>query len=221
MTMPTPAQLERTAERIVAAALAMRADPDNMDRRRDYMRATFNHDFTAAAIAHLAAICDIGERELPWILERAKAGVKLTPAERAAATGYEVGWRDGRNEARQPPVATGDAPYEPTAAEIREGESLDSVSYVIRRGETEQQAFERAARAEIVRLRQQIAQLTKPSSPGYEDDWVMVPREPTREMWAAMGDAFYGHRNRHHDAVAQDFWTAALSKAPPPPKAGV
>lgn len=49
------------------------------------------------------------------------------------------------------------APYEPTDAEIREGESLDSVSYVIRRGETDETAFRRAARAEIVRLRRAIS----------------------------------------------------------------
>lgn len=68
----------------------------------------------------------------------------------------------------------GDAPYEPTDAEIREGESLDTISYVIRRGETDQQAFERAARAEIVRLRQQIAMLSKAPPPpkGYEGELV-------------------------------------------------
>ena len=52
--------------------------------------------------------------------------------------------------------ADGDA-YEPTDAEVREGESLDSVSYVIRRGETDETAFRRAARAEIVRLRRVLS----------------------------------------------------------------
>lgn len=46
--------------------------------------------------------------------------------------------------------------YEPTDAEIREGESLDSVSYVIRKGETDQTAFKRAAHAEIARLRRTL-----------------------------------------------------------------
>jgi hypothetical protein len=49
------------------------------------------------------------------------------------------------------------------------------------------------------------------------EGWVLVPREPTREMWAAMGDALVGYRQRHHDAVAAALWNAVLAAAPPAP----
>lgn len=54
MTTPTPEQARRRAERIVERARAVLADPNNMDVRRDYMRAVFNIDWTAAAIVALA-----------------------------------------------------------------------------------------------------------------------------------------------------------------------
>lgn len=54
MTMPKPERIERAANRIVEHARAIVADPDNMDVRRDYVRATFNLDWTAAAIVLLA-----------------------------------------------------------------------------------------------------------------------------------------------------------------------
>jgi phytoene/squalene synthetase len=47
------------------------------------------------------------------------------------------------------------------------------------------------------------------------DGWVMVPKEPTREMWAAMADTLYGYKSRHHDKVVGDLWKAMLSVAPP------
>jgi hypothetical protein len=50
-----------------------------------------------------------------------------------------------------------------------------------------------------------------------EEAFVLVPREPTREMWAAMGNALVGYRQRHHDKVAADLWPAVLAAAPPPP----
>jgi hypothetical protein len=43
------------------------------------------------------------------------------------------------------------------------------------------------------------------------EGWVMVPVEPTREMWAAMADTLYGYKNRHHDKVAGDLYRAAVS----------
>jgi hypothetical protein len=49
------------------------------------------------------------------------------------------------------------------------------------------------------------------------EGWVLVPREPTREMWAAMGNALVGHRQRHHDKVAEDLWNGALAAAGNPP----
>ncbi len=49
------------------------------------------------------------------------------------------------------------------------------------------------------------------------DGWVMVPVEPTREMWAAMADTLYGYKNRHHDKVAGDLYRAMLSARPTPP----
>lgn len=54
MTMPTPEQAAKRVSRIVEASRAMLADPSNMDVRRDYLRATFNHDWTAASIVALA-----------------------------------------------------------------------------------------------------------------------------------------------------------------------
>lgn len=54
MTMPRPEHVERHAERLLRAAKAMVAEPENMDVRHDYVRAAFNHDWTAAAIVWLA-----------------------------------------------------------------------------------------------------------------------------------------------------------------------
>ncbi|MGA0604929.1 hypothetical protein ACO2Q0_02930 [Phenylobacterium sp. VNQ135] len=54
MTMPTPEQAARKAVRIVEVARAMLVDPNNMEKRRTYMQATFNIDWTAAAIVSLA-----------------------------------------------------------------------------------------------------------------------------------------------------------------------
>lgn len=42
---------------------------------------------------------------------------------------------------------------------------------------------------------------------------VVVPAEPTREMWAAMGDALVGYKQRHHDAVAAELYSALLTAA--------
>lgn len=53
--MPTPEQTARRAVRIVEVAKAMLADPNNMEKRRTYMQATFNIDWTAAAIVSLAS----------------------------------------------------------------------------------------------------------------------------------------------------------------------
>lgn len=62
---------------------------------------------------------------------------------------------------RRHSVADTAEPYEATDAEVREGEQLDSVSYVLRRGETDDAAFRRAARAEIVRLRRYLAAIER------------------------------------------------------------
>lgn len=56
------------------------------------------------------------------------------------------------------------------------------------------------------------------------DGWVLVPREPTREMWAASGDAVnkFGHRlKRHHDMYSTAVWSAMLNAAPPAPEVDV
>jgi hypothetical protein len=48
-------------------------------------------------------------------------------------------------------------------------------------------------------------------------EWVLVPREPTREMWAASGDAQmkgYGGFNIHHDVVSECVWSAMIASAP-------
>lgn len=51
----TPEQLDRKADHLLDLARAMGADPNNIEVRRAYLRATFNLDWTAAAIVHLAA----------------------------------------------------------------------------------------------------------------------------------------------------------------------
>lgn len=45
---------DRRADRIVSAARALTATPDDMTVRTDYVKATFNHDETAAGIVALA-----------------------------------------------------------------------------------------------------------------------------------------------------------------------
>jgi SOS-response transcriptional repressor LexA len=51
------------------------------------------------------------------------------------------------------------------------------------------------------------------------DGWVLVPVEPTREMWAHAASRFVNRaaRDLHHDKVCGLVWEAMLSKAPPPP----
>jgi hypothetical protein len=51
-------------------------------------------------------------------------------------------------------------------------------------------------------------------SPAPVEGWVMVPIEPTREMWAAMGTAVTGYFNKHHDIVAGEVYSAMLASAP-------
>lgn len=49
-------------------------------------------------------------------------------------------------------------------------------------------------------------------------EWAVVPVEPTREMWAASGDAQVKHAGMfslHHDAVTRMVWDAMLSAARP------
>jgi hypothetical protein len=54
MTMPTQAQAEKHAAKLLTVARRMVAEPNDFDVRRDYMRACFNHDWTAAAIIAIA-----------------------------------------------------------------------------------------------------------------------------------------------------------------------
>ena len=44
--------------------------------------------------------------------------------------------------------------------------------------------------------------------------FVIVPKEPTREMWAAGGDACVTKVNVHHDKVVGDVWNAMVKAAP-------
>jgi hypothetical protein len=55
-------------------------------------------------------------------------------------------------------------------------------------------------------------------NPNVPEGYVLVPIEPTREMWAAMGDAVVGYKQRHHDKVTEEIWSAGLKAAPPPPQ---
>lgn len=54
MTMPTPEKIDAYAERLLDRAKALVDDPEDEAKRREYMRAAFNLDWTAAAIVHLA-----------------------------------------------------------------------------------------------------------------------------------------------------------------------
>lgn len=45
----------------------------------------------------------------------------------------------------------------------------------------------------------------------------MVPVEPTREMWAAGANAIVGYKQRHHDKVVADVWSAMLKAVLSPP----
>ena len=45
--------------------------------------------------------------------------------------------------------------------------------------------------------------------------FVIVPKEPTREMWAAGGDACVTKVNVSHDKVVGDVWTAMVKAATP------
>ena len=49
------------------------------------------------------------------------------------------------------------------------------------------------------------------------EGWMMVPREPTREMWAAGGDAVVGYKQRHHDKVVEQIWSVMLAASPQVP----
>lgn len=45
-------------------------------------------------------------------------------------------------------------------------------------------------------------------------EWAVVPREPTREMWAASGNALVNGRVKikaHHDYLSETVWTAMLA----------
>lgn len=68
MTMPKPEQARLRADRVLEAARALVAEPDNMEKRQAYVRATFNVDWTAAAIVALAdqaltPVAGVGEPE--------------------------------------------------------------------------------------------------------------------------------------------------------------
>ena len=53
-----------------------------------------------------------------------------------------------------------------------------------------------------------------------EPGWRLVPVEPTREMWAAAGNAVVGDVTIHHDIIVERCWTAMLQAAPSPPSGG-
>lgn len=49
-----PEHIQRHADRLLERARTFADDPNDMDKRVAYMRAAFNHDWTAAAIVALA-----------------------------------------------------------------------------------------------------------------------------------------------------------------------
>ena len=42
----------------------------------------------------------------------------------------------------------------------------------------------------------------------------LVPIEPTREMWAAAGDAVVALNGQHHDSISEAVYKAMLAAAP-------
>lgn len=46
-----------------------------------------------------------------------------------------------------------------------------------------------------------------------EAGYAIVPKEPTREMWAAGGDAVVNHPSMHHDRIIGDVWPAMIAAA--------
>jgi hypothetical protein len=45
---------------------------------------------------------------------------------------------------------------------------------------------------------------------------MLVPKEPTREMWAAAGNVLVNRKNRHHDLITRAVWDGMLATAPLP-----
>lgn len=48
--------------------------------------------------------------------------------------------------------------------------------------------------------------------------WKAVPVEPTRIMWAAMGDAAVRAQGYHHDVVCEGVYRAGIAAAPEKPE---
>ena len=48
------------------------------------------------------------------------------------------------------------------------------------------------------------------------DGWQLVPKEPTREMWAAAGNVLVNSNNQHHDTITRAVWDGMLAAAPLP-----
>ena len=59
--------------------------------------------------------------------------------------------------------------------------------------------------------------MTDPTTPSAAK-WQAVPKEPTREMWAAGADVFVNRArtSMHHDKVIALVWAAMLAAAPEP-----
>jgi hypothetical protein len=50
-------------------------------------------------------------------------------------------------------------------------------------------------------------------TPAVPEGYVLIPREPTREMWAACGDAVVGNTSVHHDVVVRLMYRAIVALA--------
>lgn len=89
MTMPTPQKIGKYAERLVAAARGLDAEPDNMKAREAYMRAAFNLDWTATAVVSLADALDAERTSHAELQARAES------ADLVYQKSYELGteWR--------------------------------------------------------------------------------------------------------------------------------
>lgn len=67
--------------------------------------------------------------------------------------------------------------------------------------------------------RQQIARIEEleahghAQTPAVPEGYVLIPREPTREMWAACGDAVVGNTSVHHDVVVRLIYRAIVAVA--------
>ncbi|TPK14118.1 hypothetical protein [Mesorhizobium sp. B2-5-11] len=99
-----------------------------------------------------------------------------------------------------------------TYAGVVEGRLADALAEVL--GVIQYPSFAAASFNELLEIVRERLSTPAAGELAVKDGWVLVPKEPTREMWAAMADTLYGYKNRHHDKVVSDLWEAMLAASP-------